>query len=124
MTMLPGGGNDVRFAYSTLNWGDTPDLNGMLTEINQAGQGAVEMFAQPLNWLGPNTRFQEQLDKADLKVAAFFGSVLVANWWTRPLWWGRYKLISLAVLVWTFTPKSRCLEMTFFMSCTRISITT
>jgi inosose dehydratase len=65
----------MRFAYSTLNWGATPDLEKMLAGIRQAGWGAVEVFAQPLDWLGPHTHFRTLLQQEGIRVAAFFGSV-------------------------------------------------
>lgn len=65
----------LRFAYSTLNWGETYPLDAMLAEIHQAGWQAVEMFAQPLNWLGPTAHCRHQLEQAKLSVATFFGSV-------------------------------------------------
>jgi inosose dehydratase len=65
----------LRFGYSTLNWGDSYDVDEMLGQIHRAGWKAVEMFAQPLNWLGPHTRLQAQLDRVGIKAATFFGSV-------------------------------------------------
>ena len=65
----------LRFAYSTLNWGETYPLGDMFAEIHQAGWQAVEMFAQPLNWLGPTAHCRQRLEQANLTAATFFGSV-------------------------------------------------
>ncbi len=64
----------LRFAYSTLNWGETYPLEDMFAEIHQVGWQAVEMFAQPLNWLGPVAHCRSQLERANLTAATFFGS--------------------------------------------------
>ncbi len=65
----------LRFAYSTLNWGETYPLGDMFAEIHQANWQAVEMFAQPLNWLGPVAHCRRRLEQANLTAATFFGSV-------------------------------------------------
>jgi inosose dehydratase len=67
----------LAFAYSTINWDETPDMDAMFREIAQAGWRAVEIFAQPLNWLGPHTRLQRQLAQNGLVAATFFGAVEV-----------------------------------------------
>ncbi|MDQ3693455.1 MAG: sugar phosphate isomerase/epimerase [Chloroflexota bacterium] len=62
-----------RFAYSTINWGETPDLPRMLAEIRQAGWGAVELFWHSLDWLGPPATLAR--DMGDLQTASLFGAV-------------------------------------------------
>ena len=62
-----------RLGYSTINWGDTPDIPTMLREIAAAGWGAVELFWHALDWLGPPVTLQAQL--GDLQVATMFGAV-------------------------------------------------
>ena len=73
--MTPGGATSqpLRFAYSTINWGETPDVATMLGEIREAGWGAVEFFWHALDLLGPHTLLAEQL--GDLRPATFFGAV-------------------------------------------------
>jgi sugar phosphate isomerase/epimerase len=63
----------LRFAYSTINWGETPDLPAVFDEIRTAGWDAVELFAHALDWLGPAAHLREEL--GDLKVATMFGIV-------------------------------------------------
>jgi inosose dehydratase len=65
----------LAFAYSTINWGETPDMAAMLSEIGAEGWRAVEVFAQPLNWLGPHTDLIAQLRENRLRAATFFGGV-------------------------------------------------
>lgn len=63
----------MRFAYSTINWGETCDMPATLAEIRSAGWGAIEFFAHTLDWLGlPNT-LAAQL--GDLRAATFFGAI-------------------------------------------------
>ena len=62
-----------RFAYSTINWGDTPDVARMLAEIREAGWNAVELFWHSLDWLGPPATLNRQL--GGLQVATLFGAV-------------------------------------------------
>lgn len=62
-----------RFAYSTINWGDTPDVGRMLAEIQAAGWNAVELFWHSLDWLGPPATLARQL--GGLHVATLFGAV-------------------------------------------------
>jgi hypothetical protein len=45
----------LAFAYSTINWGETPDLPAVLRAIAEAGWRAVELFGHSLDWLGPHT---------------------------------------------------------------------
>jgi len=61
----------LRFAYSTINWGTTPDLARTFEEIQSAGWRAVELFWHDLGWLGPPARLLPLL--GDLQVATFFG---------------------------------------------------
>ena len=63
----------LRFAYSTINWGNTCDMTSALGEIQQAGWGAVELYQHTLDWLGPRSVITEQLN--GLAVATLFGSV-------------------------------------------------
>lgn len=63
----------LRFAYSTINWGDTCDLPAAFAEIRQAGWGAVELFNHSLDWLGPRESLIDVL--GGLQVATSFGGV-------------------------------------------------
>jgi sugar phosphate isomerase/epimerase len=63
----------LRFAYSTINWGTTPDFTCTFAEIREAGWRAVELFWHALDWLGPVHRMQRLLD--GLRVATLFGKV-------------------------------------------------
>jgi inosose dehydratase len=63
----------LRFAYSTINWGETPDLEKTFGEIREAGWEAVELFWHSLDWLGPMPRLLTAL--GDLQVATMFGAV-------------------------------------------------
>ena len=63
----------LRFAYSTINWGETPDLEQTFGEICEAGWDAVELFFHSLDWLGPMPRLLSAL--GDLQVATLFGAV-------------------------------------------------
>ena len=65
----------LRFAYSTINWGKTPDTPQMLEEIRSTGWHALEMFDHSLDWLGTLNGFRSQLN--GLQVATFFGGVSV-----------------------------------------------
>jgi inosose dehydratase len=65
----------LRFAYSTINWGTTPDLETTFAEIRDAGWGAVELFVHSLDWLGPKEHLLGALN--GLKVATNFGVVEV-----------------------------------------------
>ena len=62
--------SNLRFAYSTINWGTTPDLTTTFAEIKQSGWRAVELFWHSLDWLGPAGWLRDQLD--GLVVATFF----------------------------------------------------
>jgi inosose dehydratase len=63
----------LRFAYSTINWGTTPDFVRTFDEIREAGWRAVELFWHSLDWLGPVTRMQRLL--GELRVATLFGKI-------------------------------------------------
>ncbi len=63
----------LRFAYSTINWGNTCDLPATLGQIQETGWGAVELYQHSLDWLGPPTMLKEHLN--GLQVATLFGSV-------------------------------------------------
>jgi inosose dehydratase len=63
----------LRFAYSTINWGDTCDLPTAFAEICQAGWKATELFAHSLDWLGTPTHLKATLN--GLIPATFFASV-------------------------------------------------
>ena len=70
-------GRVLRFAYSTINWGQEPDVAAMLATIAEAGWLAVELFDHPLSWLGPHTRLADQLRVAGLQTATAFGTIAV-----------------------------------------------
>lgn len=63
----------LRFAYSTINWGDTCDLPSTFAEIRQAGWKATELFAHSLDWLGTPNRLKATM--GDLIPATLFASV-------------------------------------------------
>ena len=62
----------MKFAYSTINWGETPNLDSMFRSIEQIGWSAVELFGHSLNWLGTPETLRNRL--GSLKVATLFGS--------------------------------------------------
>ena len=62
-----------RFAYSTINWDSTPDLDVMFQEIRDTGWHAIELFNHSLDWLGVIDRLREQM--GDLQVAILFGTI-------------------------------------------------
>ncbi|MER3436250.1 MAG: hypothetical protein C4346_00670 [Chloroflexota bacterium] len=63
----------LRFAYSTINWGETPDLPEMFRSIAETGWDAVELFAHSLDWLGSPNRLRRDL--GDLQAATMFGVI-------------------------------------------------
>lgn len=63
----------MRFAYSTINWGETCDMPAALAEIRSAGWGAVELFAHTLDWLGLPAKLRAQL--SDMQAATLFGAI-------------------------------------------------
>lgn len=44
--------HQLRFAYSTINWGATCDIPQALADVREAGWGAVELFGHSLDLLG------------------------------------------------------------------------
>lgn len=54
--------HSLRFAYSTINWGTTPDLAKTFAEIREAGWNAVELFTHQLDWLGTPDHLRTALD--------------------------------------------------------------
>ena len=67
----------LRFAYSTINWGETPDMAAAFAEIRDAGWHAVELFNHSLDWLGSPERAREAL--GGIQVATGFGTVGIPN---------------------------------------------
>lgn len=65
----------LRFAYSTITWGTTPDLDAAFAQIREAGWRAVELFWHDLGWLGTPARLRARLDAHDLLPATLFGLV-------------------------------------------------
>jgi sugar phosphate isomerase/epimerase len=65
----------LRFAYSTINWGETADLPKTFAEIREAGWQAVELFFHTLDWMGPSSGLLCEL--GELKVATSFSAVSV-----------------------------------------------
>ena len=63
----------LRFAYSTINWGTTPDFEATFAGLRDAGWRAVELFWHELGWMGPGDRMRGLL--GDLQVASLFGAV-------------------------------------------------
>jgi sugar phosphate isomerase/epimerase len=67
----------LRFAYSTINWGETPDMAAAFAEIREAGWHAVELFNHSLDWLGSPERVKDAL--GGLQVATGFGSIAIPS---------------------------------------------
>jgi inosose dehydratase len=63
----------LRFAYSTINWGSTCDLEAAFDDIRSAGWRAVELFDHSLDWMGTPDHMRGLLK--ELKVATSFGGV-------------------------------------------------
>ncbi len=63
----------LRFAYDTINWGETCDLAAACAEIREAGWKAVELFRHSLDWLGTPAHLKKVMD--GLTPATLFGSV-------------------------------------------------
>lgn len=63
----------MRFAYSTINWGEHCDLAQASAETRQAGWGAVELFAHSLDWLGLPDDLRARL--GGLRPATFFAGI-------------------------------------------------
>lgn len=62
----------IKFAYNTLEWGPTPDVRTMLSEIKEAGWDGWEV-RQPLDWLGSAERVNDLVAEIGLPVAAVCG---------------------------------------------------
>lgn len=67
----------LRFAYSTINWGETPDMAAAFAEIREAGWHAVELFNHSLDWLGSPERVRDAL--GGLQAATGFGSIAIPS---------------------------------------------
>lgn len=63
----------LRFAYSSINWGTTPDMVKMFDEVRSTGWHALELFAHSLDWLGTPKVLREELN--GLFPATFFGGI-------------------------------------------------
>ena len=64
-----------RLSYNTKGWGDTPDLDGMLATIADAGWEGVEFISVSLDWLGIPSRVRASFDKHGLEPVCMFGRV-------------------------------------------------
>ncbi len=62
----------LKLAYNTLEWGPTPDLRSMLSDIREAGWDGWEV-RQPLDWLGSAERINDIVAEVGLPVAAVCG---------------------------------------------------
>ena len=62
----------VKLAYNTLEWGPTPDLHAMLSDIKEAGWDGWEV-RQPLDWLGSAERINDVVEETGVPVAAVCG---------------------------------------------------
>ena len=69
--------HQLRFAYSTINWGATCDVPLALAEIREAGWGAVELFGHSLDVLGTPNAVRESL--AGLVPAPMFAGIEVPD---------------------------------------------
>jgi inosose dehydratase len=65
--------HQLRFAYSTINWGATCNLPAALADIRESGWGAVELFGHSLDLLG--TPKSLGADLAGLIPATLFAGV-------------------------------------------------
>ena len=63
----------LRFAYSTINWGATCDLDAALEDIRQSGWSAVELFGHTLDWLGTPKTLAKKLQ--GLQPATLFSGI-------------------------------------------------
>jgi inosose dehydratase len=65
--------HQLRFAYSTINWGAQCDLPAALDDIRSTGWKAVELFGHSLDLLGTPNYLRRQL--GDLTVATLFSGI-------------------------------------------------
>jgi sugar phosphate isomerase/epimerase len=63
----------VKFAYSTINWGRTCDLEQTFQQIRDAGWSAVELYGHNLDWLGAPSQLKRKL--GGLHPATVFASL-------------------------------------------------
>jgi inosose dehydratase len=61
--------------YSTIGWGQTPDLDAVLGTIAEAGYEGVEFISIATDWLGTPSRLRRLVDKHGLEPVCLFGSV-------------------------------------------------
>ncbi len=66
-------GHQLRFAYSTINWGATCDIPEALADIREGGWGAVELFGHSLDLLGTPASLTAELQ--GLTPATLFAGV-------------------------------------------------
>ena len=64
-----------KLGYSTISWGQTPDLDAVLGTIAEAGYEGVEFISIASDWLGTPKRLRRLVDKHGLKPVCMFGSV-------------------------------------------------
>ena len=64
-----------KLGYSTISWGQTPDLDSVLGTIAEAGYEGVEFISISTDWLGTPARLRNLVDKHGLKPVCMFGSV-------------------------------------------------
>jgi inosose dehydratase len=65
--------------YSVISWGETPDLDGVLGTIAQAGWEGVEFIGVSLDWLGTPHRLRSVLDRHGVPPVCMFGSVSLGD---------------------------------------------
>ncbi len=70
----------VKLAYNTLEWGPTPDLHTMLSEIKDAGWDGWEV-RQPLDWLGSAERINDIVAEVGVPVAAVCQTIFPGQGW-------------------------------------------
>jgi sugar phosphate isomerase/epimerase len=66
-----------RLGYSTIGWGQTPDLEAVLGQISEAGYEGVEFISIATDWLGTPARLRRLIDRHGLEPVCLFGSVEV-----------------------------------------------
>jgi inosose dehydratase len=64
-----------KLGYSSLTWGETPDLDEMLRAIADAGWEGVELIGVSTDWLGTPRRLRALLDRYALPPVCTFGTV-------------------------------------------------